>query len=42
MGEASMAHQPRRHKWEAPGFEEVGVSAEATAYVGIWNDWDWD
>lgn len=33
--------RPHRHEWETPSLEEVGVSAEATAYVGIWNDWDW-
>jgi len=27
-------------KWETPAFEEVRVSAEATAYMGIW-DSDW-
>jgi len=27
-------------KWETPAFEEVRVSAEATAYMGIWeSDW---
>jgi len=27
---------PRRCAWETPAFEEVGVSAEVTAYVGVW------
>jgi coenzyme PQQ precursor peptide PqqA len=31
---------PSRHKWETPAFEEIRVSAEATAYMGIW-DSDW-
>ena len=29
-------------EWETPGFEEIRVSAEATAYVGTWQDGDWD
>ena len=27
------------HEWETPTFEEIRVSAEATAYQGIWEDW---
>jgi coenzyme PQQ precursor peptide PqqA len=23
-------------KWEAPDFEEIGTSAEVTAYAGTW------
>jgi coenzyme PQQ precursor peptide PqqA len=26
-------------EWEPPTFEEVRVSAEATAYMGIQDDW---
>jgi coenzyme PQQ precursor peptide PqqA len=26
-------------EWEAPTFEEVRVSAEATAYMGALDDW---
>ncbi len=26
--------------WEAPSFEEIRVSAEATAYMGVQEDWD--
>ncbi|MBV9793192.1 MAG: pyrroloquinoline quinone precursor peptide PqqA [Actinobacteria bacterium] len=26
--------------WETPGFEEIRVSAEATAYMGIKENWD--
>jgi len=26
-------------EWEAPTFEEIRVSAEATAYMGIQDDW---
>ena len=25
-----------RIEWEAPEFEEIGTSAEVTAYAGIW------
>jgi coenzyme PQQ precursor peptide PqqA len=25
-------------EWEAPQFEEIGTSAEVTAYAGIWPD----
>lgn len=25
-------------KWETPEFEEIGTSAEVTAYAGIWPD----
>jgi coenzyme PQQ precursor peptide PqqA len=26
-------------EWEAPTFEEIRVSAEATAYMGAQDDW---
>jgi hypothetical protein len=26
-----------RHEWETPSCEEVRVSAEAAAYMGIWD-----
>lgn len=26
--------------WETPAAEEISVSAEATAYMGAWEDWD--
>jgi coenzyme PQQ precursor peptide PqqA len=26
-----------RAKWETPAFEEIRVSAEAAAYMGIWD-----
>jgi len=29
-------------EWETPGFEEIRVSAEATAYMGTRQDGDWD
>jgi coenzyme PQQ precursor peptide PqqA len=28
--------RPHRHEWETPVFEEIGVSAEVTAYMGVW------
>lgn len=32
-----------RRTWEPPAFEEVGVSAEASAYMGVWEfGFDWD
>jgi coenzyme PQQ precursor peptide PqqA len=31
---------PDRHDWETPGFEEIRVSAEATAYMGTKENWD--
>lgn len=32
------AVRSRRLDWETPGFEEIGVSAEAAAYAGRWPD----
>jgi coenzyme PQQ precursor peptide PqqA len=32
---------PHRCAWETPVFEEIGVSAEVTAYMGVW-EWDSD
>jgi coenzyme PQQ precursor peptide PqqA len=26
------------HEWETPSFEEIRVSAEATAYMGVQDD----
>ena len=26
--------------WETPGFEEIRVSAEATGYMGVKEEWD--
>jgi coenzyme PQQ precursor peptide PqqA len=25
-------------EWKTPDFEEIGTSAEVTAYAGIWSD----
>ena len=30
----------RVDEWETPTFEEIRVSAEATAYMGVQEDWD--
>jgi coenzyme PQQ precursor peptide PqqA len=32
----SPAGQAHRDEWEAPAFEEISVSAEVTAYMGVW------
>jgi coenzyme PQQ precursor peptide PqqA len=32
--------RPNEHEWETPDFEEIRVSAEVTAYMGIWEDGD--
>jgi coenzyme PQQ precursor peptide PqqA len=32
--------RPQGHDWETPGFEEIRVSAEASAYMGTQEDWD--
>jgi coenzyme PQQ precursor peptide PqqA len=40
MERESSVRRPSRHEWETPAFEEIRVSAEATAYMGIWGpDW---
>jgi coenzyme PQQ precursor peptide PqqA len=31
---------PVEQEWESPTFEEIGVSAEVTAYMGVLEDWD--
>ncbi|MGR7027156.1 pyrroloquinoline quinone precursor peptide PqqA [Geodermatophilus sp. URMC 62] len=31
---------PCAEEWESPSFEEIRVSAEATAYMGVQEDWD--
>jgi|HubBroStandDraft_1064217.scaffolds.fasta_scaffold574145_1 hypothetical protein len=32
---------PQR-QWETPEAQEIGVSAECSAYMGVWQDKDWD
>ena len=36
----SVVQRPQQHVWEPPTAEEITVSAEATAYMGAWKDWD--
>jgi coenzyme PQQ precursor peptide PqqA len=40
MNRESYVSRPERHGWETPGFEEIRVSAEATAYMGVEEDWE--
>ena len=40
MERESHVSRPDRNDWETPGFEEIRVSAEATAYMGAKEDWD--
>jgi coenzyme PQQ precursor peptide PqqA len=39
MDQDSSAPLIEEQAWEAPTFEEVRVSAEATAYMGVQDDW---
>jgi coenzyme PQQ precursor peptide PqqA len=32
--------RPDGRDWETPGFEEIRVSAEATGYMGVKEEWD--
>lgn len=36
MDRESAADQAPRDEWEAPAFDEISVSAEVTAYMGVW------
>ncbi|HYX59460.1 MAG TPA: pyrroloquinoline quinone precursor peptide PqqA [Streptosporangiaceae bacterium] len=40
MNRESYVSRPEGHDWETPGFEEIRVSAEATAYMGVQEDWE--
>ena len=40
MDQDSTVALPREQEWETPAFEEIRVSAEATAYMGVQDDWD--
>jgi coenzyme PQQ precursor peptide PqqA len=40
MNRESYVSRPEGHDWETPGFEEIRVSAEATAYMGVMEDWE--
>jgi coenzyme PQQ precursor peptide PqqA len=39
MDRDSCAPLPEEQEWEPPTFEEIRVSAEATAYMGAQDDW---
>jgi len=41
MARKTFVPRDKRDRWETPTFEEIRVSAEATAYVGAWEDQDW-
>ncbi|MGH3098610.1 MAG: pyrroloquinoline quinone precursor peptide PqqA [Streptosporangiales bacterium] len=36
MDREGFMSRSRRNEWETPAFEEIGVSAEASAYMGVW------
>jgi coenzyme PQQ precursor peptide PqqA len=38
MERESFVVRPHRDEWETPAFEEIALSAEATAYMGVWED----
>ena len=40
MDRESYYPRPQGHEWETPGSEEIRVSAEATAYMGVKDEWD--
>jgi coenzyme PQQ precursor peptide PqqA len=40
MEQDSFVPQPDQLVWEAPSVEEIRVSAEATAYMGVLDDTD--
>ena len=41
MDRERVASRPQQHTWETPEIEEIGVSAECSAYMGAWTDEDW-
>jgi coenzyme PQQ precursor peptide PqqA len=40
MARKTFVSRPERSVWKTPAAEEIRVSAEATAYMGIWKDQD--
>jgi len=40
MDQESFTSLSHGEEWETPVFEEIRVSAEATAYMGAKEDWD--
>ena len=41
MARKTIVSRPKRPVWQPPAAQEIRVSAEATAYVGAWEDQDW-
>jgi coenzyme PQQ precursor peptide PqqA len=41
MARKTFVPRPERSDWTTPAAEEIRVSAEATAYMGAWQDEDW-
>ena len=41
MARKTLVSRPKRPVWEPPTDQEIRVSAEATAYMGTWEDHDW-
>ena len=41
MARKTSVSRPKRSVWESPAAQEISVSAEATAYMGTWEDHDW-
>jgi len=39
MDQEALASPPSELEWEPPTFEEIRVSAEVTAYMGVREDW---
>ncbi|MER6125565.1 pyrroloquinoline quinone precursor peptide PqqA [Streptomyces sp. NPDC001795] len=37
MDRESVVDQAQLDDWEPPAFEEIRVSAEVTAYMGVWD-----
>jgi hypothetical protein len=38
MNRDSDTPQPQELEWETPAAEEIAVSAECSAYMGVWTD----
>jgi hypothetical protein len=41
MDRERVVSRPQGNVWETPLAEEIRVSAEASAYMGTWEDQDW-
>ncbi|HEY0621235.1 MAG TPA: pyrroloquinoline quinone precursor peptide PqqA [Kribbella sp.] len=40
MDRENTVPRPDEREWQTPSFEEIRVSAEATAYMGVQEDWE--